>query len=98
MNNNLYINPNASTKDVEDINNIVSKVKRSMETLNDIITNQMGEEGSGKPISMEWAKVEQENWTKYYTADIPQTMDEMSLSATNLQNAVNEFLAYSQKR
>ena len=64
-----------------------------METLNQAIKSTIP---SG--IDTTWSNTVKENWEGYYTADVPEAMENMKLSATNLQLAVNEALKYDQEQ
>ena len=77
---NLEIRPGAALDDAQEIDNIVGRMKAAMEELNTIILNNMGPVGSEKPIS----------------TDLPATMDAMQLSASNLRQAVDAAVRYSQ--
>ena len=45
-----------------------------------------------------WSETVRENWETYYTADVPEAMEEMKLSATNLRVAVDQALKYDQEQ
>lgn len=47
-------------------------------------------------IETEWSEKLKSDWDKYYTGDIPEAMENMKLSATNLRAAVDEAIKYSQ--
>ena len=49
-------------------------------------------------IQTTWSDTVRTNWESYYTADVPQAMEEMKLSATNLRLAVDQALKYDQER
>ena len=91
---NIEILPGAALDDAKMIDTIVSDMTDAMAELNDIINNKMGEVGSGKPISTAWAGDVISNWNAYYSSDIPETMEQMKLSATNLRMAVDAAVQY----
>lgn len=91
----IEIVPGAALDDAKQIDTIVSRMEDAMTKLNSIITNQMGDVGSGKEISTKWAGVVTDNWRSYYTTDIPNTMEQMKQSATNLRMAVEKASSYS---
>ena len=45
-----------------------------------------------------WSDQVRNNWESYYGADVPEAMEDMKLSATNLRLAVDESLKYSQEK
>ena len=92
---NLQIKPGAALDDAKQIDVIVADITDAMDQLNKIMNDKIGGSGSGKPISTDWGGSVSTNWSKYYSSDIPQTMEEMKLSATNLRKAVEAFLQYS---
>lgn len=92
---NIEIQPGAALDSAKEIDKIVSDMTEAMDQLNDIINTKMGEVGSGKPISTNWAGEVANNWKNYYSTDIPDTMEQMKLSATNLRKAVDASISYS---
>ena len=92
---NLQLKPGAATEDAKQIDTIVQEITEAMAKLNKIMEDKIGGSGSGKPISTDWGGNVSENWKKYYSSDIPQTMEEMKQSATNLRTAIEAFLQYS---
>lgn len=90
---NITINPGAATDDAAQIDSIIETMKSDMETLNNAINNTIP---SG--IQTEWSEEVKGNWSSYYSSDIPETMEEMKLSATNLRMAVEQALAYSREQ
>ncbi len=92
---NIEITPGAALDDAKQIDAIVATMADAMDKLNQIITNKMGESGSGKPISTDWAGTVSDNWKQYYTTDIPNTMEEMKKSAANLRLAVDNAINFS---
>ncbi len=89
---NLLINPGAATDDAQQIDAIVSQIAENMQTLNSAITGNIP-----STVQTDWSNTLLENWNEYYTADIPQAMETMKLSAQNLRLAVDQALTYSQE-
>lgn len=90
---NITINPGAATDDAAQIDSLVQSIEESAETLNNAIKNTIP---SG--IQTTWSETVRENWESYYTADIPQALEDMRLSATNLRLAVEQALNYDQEK
>ena len=90
---NITINPGAATDDASQIDSLVQSIEESAETLNNAIKNTIP---SG--IQTTWSETVRENWESYYTADVPEAMEEMKLSATNLRVAVDQALKYDQEQ
>ena len=91
---NLIIKTGAATEDAQQIYRIVSDIAEDMDTLNTAIKSTV-REGS---LQLDWADELKANWEKTYTNTIPEAMEEMKLSAQNLEKAVQEALAYSQQQ
>ena len=90
---NITINPGAATDDAAQIDSLVETMERSMETLDQAIKNTIPD-----GIDTTWSNTVKDNWCTYYTADVPQAMEDMKLSAANLRLAVEQALAYDQER
>ena len=90
---NLTIKPGAATDDAAQIKNIVSDIETKLDELNQKITKNIP---SG--VDTDWSEEVLNNWNAYYTADIPQALADMTLSATNLNNAVDAALKYSNEQ
>ena len=90
---NLTITPGAATEDASQIDTIISDMQEEMDTLNNAIKNTIP---SG--IQTTWSETVRENWEGYYTADVPEAMEEMKKSSTNLRIAVEQSLAYDQEK
>lgn len=90
---NITINPNAATDDAAQIDSIVSTMEDSLETLNGAITRNIP-----NGVQTSWSETVRENWSTYYSADIPAAMADMKLSATNLRMAVDQALKYSSEQ
>ena len=90
---NITINPGAATDDAAQIDSLVQSIEESAETLNNAIKNTIP---SG--IQTTWSETVRENWESYYTADVPEAMEEMKLSAANLRLAVEQALQYDQEQ
>lgn len=87
---NLTINTNAALDDAAQINTIVAEMEEDMATLNSAITENIPE-----GIQTDWSDTVRNNWEGYYTADVPETMQNMKESANNLKKAVDQALAYN---
>ena len=90
---NITINPGAATDDAAQIDSLVQSIEESAETLNNAIKNTIP---SG--IQTTWSETVRSNWESYYTADIPEALEDMRLSATNLRMAVEQALNYEKKK
>ncbi len=90
---NLTIKPGAATDDAAQIQKIVSDIETSLDELNQKITGNIP---SG--VDTDWSEEVLNNWNTYYSADVPQALADMTLSATNLNNAVDAALKYSNEQ
>ncbi len=90
---NLTINPGAATEDAAQIDSIVNDIESAMETLDAAIKRNIP-----NGIETTWSDQVRNNWESYYGADVPEAMEDMKLSATNLRLAVDESLKYSQEK
>lgn len=90
---NITINPGAATDDAAQIDSIVSQMEEDMQVLDSAIKRNIPD-----GIQTTWSDTVRTNWKSYYTADVPQAMEEMKLSATNLRLAVDQALKYDQER
>ena len=90
---NITINPGAATDDAAQIDTIVEQMEEDMQTLDAAIKRTIPD-----GIQTSWSETVRGNWESYYTADVPQAMADMKLSATNLRYAVDQALAYDQER
>lgn len=90
---NITINPGAATDDAAQIDSIVSQMEEDMQVLDSAIKRNIPD-----GIQTTWSDTVRTNWESYYTADVPQAMEEMKLSATNLRLAVDQALKYDQER
>ena len=90
---NVTINTGAALDDAAQIESIVSNLASDMETLDKAVRDTIP---SG--IQTQWSETLSDNWSKYYTADIPNALEDMKKSASNIQMAVQETEAYSQER
>lgn len=90
---NITINPGAATDDAAQIDAIVSQMEEDMQTLDAAIKRTIPD-----GIQTSWSDTVRGNWEGYYTADVPQAMADMKLSATNLRLAVDQALGYDQER
>lgn len=90
---NITINTGAATDDAAQIDSLVQTMQESMATLDSAIKSTIPE-----GIQTTWSETVRENWESYYTADVPQAMEDMKLSATNLRLAVEQALQYDQEQ
>lgn len=90
---NLTINPGAAIEDAAQIDSIVNDIESAMETLDAAIKRNIP-----NGIETTWSDQVRNNWESYYGADVPEAMEDMKLSATNLRLAVDESLKYSQEK
>lgn len=90
---NITINPGAATDDATQIDSLVSTMQESMEVLNNAIKNTIP-----AGIQTTWSETVRENWEAYYTADVPEAMEAMKMSAANLRLAVQQALAYDREQ
>jgi len=90
---NITINPGAATDDAAQIDSIVQTMQESMSTLDSAIKSTIPD-----GIQTTWSETVRENWEGYYTADVPQAMEDMKLSAANLRLAVEQAMAYDREQ
>lgn len=86
----LDIKENASLNDASEIDEIVSKLESAMGDLANVIRGTIPDR-----VQTVWSLNLKDEWDKYYTADIPEVMEEMKQSATNLRKAVEASKTYS---
>lgn len=89
----LQIKPGAATEDASQIMEIVESMVKSMEDLNNAITTNIPSK-----VDTSWSNTLLDHWKKYYSSDIPETMEQMKLSSKNLAMAVREAIKYSQEQ
>ena len=87
---NLTIKPGAATQDAIQIDKIVETIASDMEELNRVFNDEIGTE----KLITTWSSELYDNWKNYYDSRIPDAMEEMKASATNLRLAVQEALKY----
>lgn len=90
---NITINPGAATDDAAQIDSIVQTMQESMATLDSALKATIPD-----GIQTTWSQTVRENWESYYTADVPQAMEDMKLSAANLRLAVEQAMAYDREQ
>lgn len=90
---NITINPGAAIEDAAQIDQIITQMEEDMQILNNAIRNNIPD-----GIQTTWSDTLRSNWESYYTADIPNVMQEMKFSAVNLRKAVDAALRYDQER
>lgn len=89
---NVTLKPGAATDDARQIDIIIQKISDSMAELDRAMNSAIP-----NGIRTTWSLSVKDNWDKYYTADIPATLDDMKLSATNLRLAIEEVIAYDRE-
>ena len=87
---NIEVNTNAALDDAKEIDQIVNDMTADMEELNGKMDKLIPNE-----IQTNWSETVKSNWKSYYSSDIPETMEDMKLSASNLRQAVENALQYS---
>ena len=90
---NITINTGAALDDAAQIDTIVRDIEADLEGLNSVITDIIPNK-----LQTDWSDEVRGNWDQYYSSDIPEAMEAMTLSATNLRLAVNEALRYSREQ
>ena len=70
--------------------NIVNIMEQTMNELDGAVKKNIPEK-----VETQWSDTLRGSWQKYYTGDIPETMNAMKLSASNIQMAVDSAEAYS---
>ena len=89
---NITIKPGAAIQDAAQIDEIVSQIQEDMQTLDKAIKSAIPE-----GIQTNWSEQLREKWESYYTSEIPASMNDIKLSATNLRLAVDQALTYSKQ-
>lgn len=87
---NLTILPEAALDDAKNIDSIVSQIGEDLEALNRVIKNNIPEH-----LETEWSVRLLNDWEEYYNGNVKDAMMGMTMSATNLKNAVDMALNYS---
>lgn len=90
---NVTIKPGAATDSASQIDSIVANMQTSFETLNAAIKRTIP---SG--IQTTWSETVRENWEAYSNAEVPEAMETMKLSATNLRLAVQKALEFDKEQ
>lgn len=88
---NITINTGAATEDATQIDSIIKQIEQDMQTLDAAIKKNIPD-----GVQTNWSDTVRSNWEQYYSADIPDAMAQMSMSASNLRLAVEKALTYSQ--
>ncbi len=88
---NITIKPGAATEDAAQIDSIINQIEQDMQTLDAAIKKNIP-----AGVQTNWSDTVRSNWEQYYSADIPDAMAQMSMSASNLRLAVEKALKYSQ--
>lgn len=87
---NIIIKPGAATDDAANIDDIISKINSSLETLDAAIKRNIP-----NGVQTTWSDDVRNNWETYYAADVPSAIADMKASGANLRLAVQEALKYS---
>lgn len=90
MNESVSIRPGAAIEDVKQIENIVKDIEECLSVLNNVIEKNIPEN-----LETDWSVALKESWTKAYNESIQGVMHEMTLSASNLQMAIDRAIEYS---
>jgi len=90
MNESVSIRPGAAIEDVKQIENIVKDIEECLSVLNNVIEKNIPEN-----LETDWSVALKESWTKAYNESIQGVMREMTLSASNLQMAIDRAIEYS---
>lgn len=89
----IIVKSEAARENASQILSIVNTITEDMATLEAQIKRHIPEN-----IQTNWSEVLRADWEKHYSTDIPQTMEAMKLSASNVQTAVAEAEAYSNQK
>ena len=89
----ITINTGAATDDAAQIDSIVSGMMEDMAQLDRMIKDTIP-----AGIQTTWSDTVRTNWETYYNADVPEAIEEMKKSATNLRLAVQQALAYDREQ
>ena len=89
---NVTLKPGAATDDARQIDMIIQKISDSMAELNQAMNRAIP-----NGVKTTWSLSVKDNWDKYYTADVPATLEDMKLSATNLRAAIEQVLSYDRE-
>ncbi len=76
-----------------EIDEIVEIMERSMDELAKIIKDTIPD-----GIQTDWSETLKSNWDHYYTADVPEAMENMKQSAKNLRVAVQHAIEFSKEK
>ncbi len=87
---NITINPGAATEDVQRIEEIITAIDRCMKELDETIDKNIPQR-----VETQWSTEFKDAWKQYYGESIHNAMENMRLSAINLQNAVDAALEYN---
>ncbi len=90
---NITIAPGAATDDAKQIDNIVTEMADDMAKLDQAFKATIPD-----GIQTTWSETVKENWTGYYSADIPAAMEDMKLSSANLRLAIDQALSYDREQ
>lgn len=85
----ITIKSGAAIDDATQIDSIVTTIERDIQELNSAINATVPHK-----IQTTWSEELADNWSKYYTSDVPETMEQMKASAENLRLAVQKALTY----
>ena len=88
----LKINKKSALAAALEIDEIITKMKDSMATLDDVIRETIPDR-----IDTEWSNELRESWQKYYNVNINENIDEMKKNGSRLRKAIKIAIKYSEK-
>ena len=87
---NITVQSEAALEDVKRIEEIITSIDRCMKELDVAIDKNIPQR-----VETQWSTDFKEAWKTYYGDSIQNAMENMRLSAVNLQNAVDAALEYN---
>ncbi len=87
---NITVQSEAALEDVKRIEEIITSIDRCMKELDTTIDKNIPQR-----VETQWSTNFKEAWKAYYGDSIQNAMENMRLSAINLQNAVDAALEYN---
>ena len=84
--------PDSSVANADEIQRVTKNMKDSFDDLNTFMQKY-----ATSQIRTDWMDQVYANWQKYQEGDIPETLADMNLSATNIKNTVDESVKYSRE-
>ena len=82
----------SALQDADEIQRVTKNMKDSFDDLNTFMQKY-----ATSQIRTDWMDQVYANWQKYQEGDIPETLADMNLSATNIKNTVDESVKYSRE-